>query len=129
MKNFYEATVIKPKLTPSIELMLTPVDQCVCVATVNGRVVHDGLLDSYKSILVKGHPIDGPIDIQVVVTTRVHPEAVQVEVVIDGLEIIPKYQHLANPPTNYLDFNGKWELNIPNFYPWYHEITGQGWIV
>lgn len=127
MKNFLEATDIKSKLTPDIELMLTPNEQCVCVAQINGRVVHDGLLDSYKSILVKGYSIDGPIDINIV-TTRVHPEAVQVKVVIDGLEIIPKYQHLATPPTDYLDFNGQWSLHIPNFYPWYHTVTGQGWI-
>lgn len=128
MKNFSEATAIKSTLTSVIELMLTPVEQCVCVALVNDRVVHDGLLDSYKSISVEGYPIDGPVEIKII-TTRVHPEAVKVGVVIDGLEIIPKYQHLAQPPTDYLDFNGEWTLKIPNFYPWYHEITGQGWII
>ena len=127
MKNFYEATVIKPKLTPFIELMITSVGQCVCVATINDRVVHDGLLDGHKSILVEGYSIDSPVNIQVI-TTRQHPEAVQVNVVIDGYNIIPKYQHLANPPTDYLDFNGKWQLIIPNFYPWLHEVSGQGWI-
>lgn len=128
MKNFYEATVTKPTLTPTIELMLTPVEQCVCVALINGNVVHDGLLDSHKSILVKGYPINGPIDFMIIVT-RQHPEAVEIKVVVDGHEIIPLYQAHANPPTNYLDFNGKWTLHIPNFYPWYHEVTGQGWIV
>lgn len=128
MKNFLEATDIKTKLTPTIELMLSPVGQCVCVAMINNSIVHDGLLDSHKSILVKGHTLDGPIEIKIV-TTRQHPEAVEVKVIIDGHDIIPKYQHLATPPTAYLDFNGEWTLKIPNFYPWYHEITGQGWII
>ena len=127
MKNFYEATVIKPKLTPIIELIMTPVGNCVCVATINDRVVHDGLLDDYKSISVEGYSIDSPIDIKIVVA-RKHPGAIRVNVVIDSHDIIPKYQHTANPPTDYLDFNGEWHLHIPNFYPWYHEITGQGWI-
>ena len=128
MKNFYEAMAIRPKLTTYIELMLTPVEQCVCVALINGRVVHDGLLDSYKSILVNGYPIDSPVDIKIIVT-RQHPEAVEVKVVVDGYEIIPLYQNsIATPNTSYLNFNGEWRMYIPSFYPWLHEITGQGWI-
>ena len=128
MKNFSEATAIKPQLTSIIELILTPVDKCVCVALINGQVVHDGLLDSNKSILVKGYPIDSPTEIKVIVT-RQHPEAVEVKVVIDGHEIIPLYQDtVATPTTSYLNFNGEWTMRIPSFYPWLHEITGQGWV-
>jgi hypothetical protein len=48
---------------------------------------------------------------------------------INGLEILPKYQHLANKSTNYIDFYDEWLLIIPApFYPWYHQISGQGWI-
>ncbi len=48
---------------------------------------------------------------------------------VNGLEILPKYQHLASRPTNYIDFYGEWSLVIPApFYLWYHQITGQGWI-
>jgi hypothetical protein len=48
---------------------------------------------------------------------------------VNGLEVLPKYQHLANKPTNYIDFYEPWYLHIPApFYAWYHEITGQGWI-
>ena len=128
MKNFYEATAIKSKLTSSIELMLTPVDKCVCVVLFNGKVVHDGLLDSYKSIVIKDHPVDSPIDIKIVVT-RQHPEAIEVKVVVDSIEVIPLYQDsIAIPKTSYLNFNGKWNMYIPSFYPWLHEQTGQGWI-
>jgi hypothetical protein len=127
MKNFYEATVTKSKLTSTVELMLMPVGQCVAVVMINDNVVHDGLLTVSKSIQVKVKPIDGPIDIKIVMT-RQHPEALEVKVVIDGYDIIPLYLAHAKPPTNYLDFNGEWNLHIPNFYPWIHALTGQGWV-
>jgi hypothetical protein len=50
-----------------------------------------------------------------------------VKVLINNKEVLPIYQHLADPATNWITRN--WELTIPGpFYPWYHEITGQGWI-
>ena len=49
---------------------------------------------------------------------------------VNGLEILPKYLHLADPPTNYIDEYGLWRFAIPApFYSWYHEITGQGWLL
>jgi hypothetical protein len=127
MKNFSEATAIKSKLYFPVELMLSPIEQCVCVALINNTVVHDGLLTGPKSILVNNITVDGPIDIKIIIT-RQHPESVEVGIRIDGRDIIPIYQHLAKPQTNYLNFNGEWQLSIPNFYTWYHTVTGQGWI-
>ena len=57
---------------------------------------------------------------------------------IDGIEIIPQYNHLIdyqndhniNTKTNYLGYNGKWTLDIDRpFYQWYHQISGQGWLL
>lgn len=128
MKNFYEATVTKPTLTSTIELLLTPIEQCVCVVLINGHVMHDGLLTKSKKVTFQNNPIDETIDIKIIVT-RQHPEAVEVKVAIDGYEIIPMYQDtVAIPATNYLNFNGEWNVRIPNFYAWHHGITGQGWI-
>jgi hypothetical protein len=59
-------------------------------------------------------------------------------IIIDNIEIIPKYSYLAdyindhdnNNPTNYLGFNGKWQLTIDRpFYHWLHEHSGQGWLI
>lgn len=56
---------------------------------------------------------------------------------IDNIEIIPKYDYLAeyvndhdnNNPTSYLGFNGKWTLTIDRpFYHWLHFHSGQGWL-
>jgi len=52
------------------------------------------------------------------------------EFFINSLEVLPKYLHLARPSTNYIDEYGQWRFAIPApFYSWYHEITGQGWLL
>ena len=41
-------------------------------------------------------------------------------VTIDGYEVLPRYQYLAN--------NGVLKINEP-FYCWYHRVSGQGWLL
>ena len=41
-------------------------------------------------------------------------------VAIDGIEILPKYKHLAT--------NDVLIINEP-FYRWYHRVSGQGWLL
>jgi hypothetical protein len=41
-------------------------------------------------------------------------------VIIDNIEILPKYQYLAD--------NGKLTISEP-FYCWYHRLSGQGWLL
>lgn len=41
-------------------------------------------------------------------------------VIIDGIEILPRFRHLAN--------DGKLNIDQP-FYQWLHCITGQGWLL
>jgi len=49
---------------------------------------------------------------------------------VDGLEILPLYQHLATSSTNYIDKKGLWTMEMPApFYQWYHTISGQGWLL
>ena len=59
-------------------------------------------------------------------------------IIVDNIEIIPKYSYLAkyvndhdnNNPTNYLGFNGKWQLTLDRpFYHWIHHHSGQGWLI
>jgi hypothetical protein len=41
-------------------------------------------------------------------------------VTVDGIEILPKYRHLADLGV----------LSIPEpFYCWYHRVSGQGWLL
>jgi hypothetical protein len=48
---------------------------------------------------------------------------------INGLEVLPRYHHLSSSGGSYIDQLGTWRFQIaPRFYPWYHGISGQGWI-
>ena len=127
MKNFYEATVIKPTLELDIKITLAPVGECFFLFTINKKLWWGNVLTEPMTFHTKV-PLDSPIEIMIK-PTRQHPQAVIVEdISIDGISIMPKYQHLADPPSNYLDFNHPWQLKIPNFYTWLHDVTGQGWI-
>jgi hypothetical protein len=54
---------------------------------------------------------------------------VEVELSVNGLNVLPKYQHVSSKQTNYIDKLGIWKMEIPaNFYTWYHAISGQGFI-
>jgi hypothetical protein len=71
-------------------------------------------------------------------TTKYETAVIIKRLYIDNIEIIPKYNYLAeyindhnhNNPTNYLGFNGKWTLTIDRpFYHWLHLHSGQGWLL
>lgn len=135
MKNFYEATVTKPTLKLSCCLILKVThDHIPCIIKVNGQTMFEDSPSGQTKLIAEHHlgfqlPLTEPIDINIQLIDRQHPNAIQVALTIDGHEILPKYQHLATPQTDYIDFNDVWVLNIPNFYPWYHTVTGQGWII
>ena len=124
MKNFYDSTVIKPTLTLDVVITLTPVGQCPCNVLINNESIYNNIL-SEVTVLQYSHPLTDPLTIAINII-RQHPEAVIVDITIDGLPVIPLYQHHAHPATDYIDTNNKWVLNIPNFYPWYHTVIGNG---
>lgn len=48
---------------------------------------------------------------------------------VNNREILPIYQHLADPPLAWINKEGTWRFHVPApFYSWYHGISGQGWI-
>jgi hypothetical protein len=135
MKNFYEATVTKPKLTLRCCLGIKRTHGNVrTVIKINNESVF-GDNSTGETKIIANHdlwfsvPLDKPIDINIQLIDRQHPDALELSLTVDGQEVLPKYQHLASPPTSYLDSNNVWHFNIPNFYPWLHENTGQGWII
>jgi hypothetical protein len=128
MKNFSEATVIKPNLTLKMVFDLEAIGICPCQIKINEQLEFYGDLVG-KNTFIKHLPLTDPINISITTRERQHPQAIEiVGLKIDDHEIIPLYLNQSNPPTNYLDFTGVWILTIPNFYSWYHELTGQGWI-
>lgn len=53
-----------------------------------------------------------------------------VNIAVNNLEIMPIYLHRSTPQTSYLNQVGCWEFRISApFYTWYHEISGQGWLL
>jgi hypothetical protein len=128
MKNFSEATGIKSDLMLDVSLAISPMcGATYCQIELNQKLLFAGLV-SKKTILNSEVPLCDPLHFKFFVE-RTHPRAIQIDLLtVDGKEVLPLYMHHASPPTSYLDFTGHWELSIPNFYPWYHEITGQGWV-
>jgi hypothetical protein len=48
---------------------------------------------------------------------------------VNGIEVLPRYQHLAQPATAWINQEGSWDFHTPaSFYFWFHEISGQGWV-
>jgi len=125
MKNFSEALATKPNLKLTINLVLTPIGENIpCRVSINNETVFDQNISSVQTITGDIDLLD-PIDIRIKIQ-REHPQAIQVMLVVDGWEVLPKYQHHANPPTDYIDTDKEWQLSIPEFHTWYHTITGQG---
>lgn len=127
MKNFYEATAIKPDLKLKMVLELKAIEICPCKIYVNDRLeFYGGLVGNNCFIYEFG--LENSISLRIEID-RQHPQAIEItNLSVDDYQILPKYLHVADPPTNYLDLTGTWSLQIPSFYPWFHQLTGQGWI-
>ncbi|MEN9828292.1 MAG: hypothetical protein RJA11_908 [Bacteroidota bacterium] len=58
---------------------------------------------------------------------KINNGAVEIaKISINGNEVLPIYQHLADPSTAWITGNWEFVINGP-FYLWYHKTTGQGW--
>lgn len=116
MKNFYELTVIDLDNRLEVDIELIEHNNPDYKFTVNGLPVVSHmrfafcLLDELKFVCTVAR---GAVEVA--------------KITVNNKEIMPVYLHLANPATNWI--TDTWELTIPSpFYPWYHQITGQGWI-
>ena len=114
MKNFSEVTAIDTANQLLVQVELVEHDNPVYSFTVNGIPVTNAItLDLLSPIHFKCTVQAGAIDVA--------------KIIINGYEVMPLYQHLANPATSWV--TSSWELQIQQpFYTWYHTITGQGWI-
>lgn len=114
MKNFSEVTDINTADQLAIHIELAKHDDPVYSFTVNGKEnVGTLYIDLLSPIHFKCLVQSGAVNI--------------VQITVNGHEVMPLYQHVANPTTSWV--TTKWELQIQQpFYTWYHKITGQGWI-
>lgn len=128
MKTFYEIADIKDTITMMVEIKFkTHEGDPIVFLKLNSPFGVKLDINNQQPGVWDNIPLMDPIDIEMSVTGgSVHIESLTV----DGFEVIPKYQHLADPQTAFLNDGEHWTLNIPApFYPWYHKITGHGWII
>ena len=128
MKNFSEATDTKWNLTATLTIKLEPVSENIpCRVTINQEETLLAKTINEPTIITETIRLEQLVDIRIKIE-REHPQAIVVSMDIDGHEILPLHQHLAEPPTNYIDFEYGWRITINNFYQWLHEQEGHGWI-
>jgi len=108
-------------LTAELELATHGTIEYRC--RINGHLVLDSTTLWQFDLL-------SPIHVHVLITHVSAESALEVRRLnINGLEVLPRYQHLASPPRVWLNQSGVWDLHIASpFYGWYHEISGQGWV-
>lgn len=140
MKNYSDLQAIDTRLHLHIEL--EP------VGTPNITVSVNDIVDDYPALsnnIILDYYIDlldvFSINIELCnkhYTTEYETAVIIKQLSVDNIELIPKYDYLAeyindhdnNNPTNYLGFNGKWSLTFDRpFYYWLHEHSGQGWLI
>jgi hypothetical protein len=127
MKNFYEATGIRPNLTLDVVLHVKPIGKVRTKLQINDAIWSTEISGDEQTFRHKVGLTD-PVDIQIQID-RTHPEALEVELEIEGYKVLPTYQEYAGLDTCYINTNVLWKFNITNFYSWYHEVKGQGWIL
>lgn len=125
IQNFSDLTAIETVHALNIELRYRVHGRCLATISIN---------DNW---FVESSPANISINLFDPISIRINlldfdegSSGIEIEYFgINGLEVLPKYQHLASRPTNYIDKIGEWSLEIPApFYVWYHQVTGQGWI-
>jgi len=124
MKNFSEAMAIKDSLTTEVKLLLTPHGSVPCRCWINGELMVGDTIGAPQFVSKKiklGESLGVRIKIE-----REHPQAVEVDLFIDGQEVMHQYQHHATPPTRYIDTNNRWLFTCSNVYDWLHEAQGHG---
>jgi hypothetical protein len=124
MKNFLDITAIDTAGQLQIKLTVKVHGNIKYVLNLNGEIVTDTEFTTALDLLAD-------IDLEVeVLSAEVGNGGLEIQdLSINGIQVLPVYLHLARPATNYINEVGLWEFHIPGpFYPWIHDITGQGWI-
>ena len=140
MKNYLDLRATNHQLTVEIELEAVGRPKFSC--GINNKLAEyhgnsDTINLSYKLDLLESFLVIIEL-MDKVYTTEYETAVIIRRLCIDNIDIIPRYDYLAeynndhanNNPTSYLGFNGKWTLTIDRpFYQWLHQVTGQGWLI
>jgi len=128
MKTFYEIADIRDEIDMIVEIKFSPHlgDDFLVGVSINSPYLADVKIKEVDMVM-DYVPLMDPINIKLQAKKgSVHIDSI----LVDGFEVIPKYQHLSDLKTAFLNEGDVWNIDIPApFYPWYHEITGHGWII
>jgi len=140
MKTYSDLTDIDTGLPIIIEL--EPLGIPTVTVIINNK--HYPLSRLMSPIIINDYlQLTDTINVTVVLSDKHYSTDYETAVIIrrlsvDNVELIPKYDYLADyqndhnntNPTSYLGFNGKWTLTIDRpFYQWLHQVSGQGWLL
>jgi type II secretory pathway component HofQ len=143
MKNFYDLQDIKKQINISLTIVpVIDIQMPNVKIEVNNNILYNGNLEN-KLILKHQINLLETTDIKLELLNKDYNcsknTAITIESVkINSFELIPRWTQLATykndqnvaQPTNYMGFNGIWNLKIDEpFYRWQHKITGQGWLL
>lgn len=120
IKTFSEVLDINTADQLQVRLVIVPHGNIHYRMRLNGHLVSDldstHTFDLFATINLKCQMIDdndGAVEIKLLA--------------VNGVEVLPRYQHLANPQTAWI--NRDWEFKTSGpFYTWFHDISGQGWV-
>lgn len=117
IQNFSQLTAIDTHNKIKVKVALKVFDGAHYELLINNQIVTDvfeaDLLDQIDIIINK--TTQGLVDIA--------------SITINDNEIMPLHLNYAEPATNRLTSEVTWHLSIkPNFYTWYHNALGQGFI-
>jgi hypothetical protein len=137
MKRYSDLLAIDTRL--NLKLELAPIGTPDISVTVADRqqdyLLSDNKIVEYTVDLLQ--PFSVAIELRNKQYSLDCETAVVVRLSVDNIDIIPKYDYLADyvndhdnhNPTSYLGFNGKWTLTFDQpFYHWLHLHSGQGWL-
>lgn len=124
IQTFSDVTAIDTRNQLQVELHIRRHGRTVGDITLNGTKIHWTQYIGYWDLFA---PVDLQVDLH---EFDEGTSGVEIEYFgINGIEILPKYQHLADKGVCYIDKLGVWTMKVPaNFYAWYHAISGQGFI-
>jgi hypothetical protein len=123
MKTFSDITAIDTDRKLIVNLYLRRRGTTKSHVTINDLVIQ---VDQINFKINLFDPIVLAIDLEEFVEGT---SGIEVELVVNDIGVLPKYQHLSSSGNNYIDKKGVWYFKIPNnFYVWYHNISGQGFI-
>ena len=117
---------IKDSLMIEIKLLLTPHGSVPTRCWVNGEMMVGDTIGA-PVFVKKQIKLFDALEVRIKIE-REHPDAVEVDLYIDGQEVMHQYNHHATPPTRYIDTNDMWVFQCDNVYDWLHEAQGHGWI-